>query len=38
MTNDPRNDEQLRLLDRQDFSKPTSELPIPGNVNPVDRS
>jgi penicillin V acylase-like amidase (Ntn superfamily) len=37
MTNDPRYDEQLRLLDGQDFSKPTSELPIPGNVNPVDR-
>jgi penicillin V acylase-like amidase (Ntn superfamily) len=37
MTNDPRYEEQLSLLDGQDFSKPSSELPIPGNVNPVDR-
>ena len=37
MTNDPRYEEQLSLLDAQDFSKPSSELPIPGNVNPVDR-
>jgi penicillin V acylase-like amidase (Ntn superfamily) len=37
MTNDPGYDEQLSLLDGQDFSKPSSELPIPGNVNPVDR-
>lgn len=37
MTNDPRYEEQLRLLSEQDFSKPSRELPIPGNVNPVDR-
>lgn len=37
MTNDPHYEEQLRLLARQDFSKPSSDLPIPGNVNPVDR-
>jgi penicillin V acylase-like amidase (Ntn superfamily) len=37
MTNDPRYEEQLSLLDAQEFSKPSSELPIPGNVNPVDR-
>jgi penicillin V acylase-like amidase (Ntn superfamily) len=37
MTNDPGYDEQLRLLDRQDFSTPSRDLPVPGNVNPVDR-
>jgi penicillin V acylase-like amidase (Ntn superfamily) len=37
MTNDPAYEEQLHLLDRQDFSKPSRDLPIPGNVNPVDR-
>jgi penicillin V acylase-like amidase (Ntn superfamily) len=37
MTNDPRYEDQLALLDRQDFSQPSCELPIPGNVNPVDR-
>jgi penicillin V acylase-like amidase (Ntn superfamily) len=37
MTNDPGYAEQLHLLDKQDFSKPSSDLPIPGNVNPVDR-
>jgi penicillin V acylase-like amidase (Ntn superfamily) len=37
MTNDPSYDEQLRLLSKQDFSKPSRDLPIPGNVNPVDR-
>jgi penicillin V acylase-like amidase (Ntn superfamily) len=37
MTNDPSYDEQLHLLDQQDFSQPSRELPIPGNVNPVDR-
>jgi penicillin V acylase-like amidase (Ntn superfamily) len=37
MTNDPCYEEQLSLLDGQDFSKPSSELPVPGNVNPVDR-
>jgi penicillin V acylase-like amidase (Ntn superfamily) len=37
MTNDPTYDEQLDLLSQQDFSHPTSEMPLPGNVNPVDR-
>jgi len=37
MTNDPTYDEQLALLKQQDFSKPTSEMPLPGNVNPRDR-
>jgi choloylglycine hydrolase len=37
MTNDPTYDQQLALLARQDFSKPSSSLPLPGNVNPVDR-
>jgi choloylglycine hydrolase len=37
MTNDPTYDEQLALLGRQDFSHPSRELPLPGNVNPVDR-
>jgi penicillin V acylase-like amidase (Ntn superfamily) len=37
MTNDPSYDEQLHLLDEQDFSQPSKDLPIPGNVNPVDR-
>ena len=37
MTNDPPYDEQLRLLKAQDYSKPSSELPLPGNVNPRDR-
>ena len=37
MTNDPTYDEQLRLLGEQDFSHPSRDLPVPGNVNPVDR-
>jgi len=37
MTNDPSYDEQLALLKRQDFSKPSSTMPLPGNVNPQDR-
>jgi penicillin V acylase-like amidase (Ntn superfamily) len=37
MTNDPPYDEQLALLKKQDYSKPSSELPIPGNVTAVDR-
>ncbi|MGV3634482.1 MAG: linear amide C-N hydrolase [Pseudorhodoplanes sp.] len=37
MTNDPTYDQQLALLRQQDFSKPTSEMPLPGNVNPRDR-
>lgn len=37
MTNDPAYDRQLALLKQQDFSKPSSEMPLPGNVNPRDR-
>ncbi len=37
MTNDPPYDEQLALLKQLDFSKPSSEMPLPGNVNPRDR-
>ncbi len=37
MTNDPTYDEQLELLSRQDFSHPSRDMPLPGNVNPVDR-
>ena len=37
MTNDPTYDEQLALLAKQDFSHPSREMPLPGNVNPVDR-
>ena len=37
MTNDPTYDEQLALLAKMDFSKPSSTMPLPGNVNPVDR-
>ncbi|MDZ4819723.1 MAG: linear amide C-N hydrolase [Planctomycetota bacterium] len=37
MTNDPTYDEQLALLKKQDFSKPTSETPLPGNVSAIDR-
>lgn len=37
MTNDPTYDAQLAILKTQDFSKPASDMPLPGNVNPVDR-
>ncbi|MCV7227788.1 linear amide C-N hydrolase [Mycolicibacterium komossense] len=37
MTNDPTYDEQLELLSKQDFSQPDRNMPLPGNVNPVDR-
>jgi choloylglycine hydrolase len=37
MTNDPTFDEQLALLAERDFSKPASDMPLPGNVNPRDR-
>ena len=37
MTNDPPYDEQLELLKGHDFSHPSSEMPLPGNVNPRDR-
>ncbi|MCB1265329.1 MAG: linear amide C-N hydrolase [Mycobacterium sp.] len=37
MTNDPTYDEQLALLSGQDFSHPSRDMPLPGNVNAVDR-
>jgi penicillin V acylase-like amidase (Ntn superfamily) len=37
MTNDPAYDQQLALLHKQDFSKPSSDMALPGNVNPRDR-
>jgi len=37
MTNDPTYDEQLALLKTLDFSYPSSDTPLPGNVNPRDR-
>lgn len=37
MTNDPTYDEQLELLKKLDFSNPSSNTPLPGNVNPRDR-
>ena len=37
MTNDPVYDEQLALLKKLDFSKPSSDTPLPGNVKPTDR-
>jgi choloylglycine hydrolase len=37
MTNDPPYDQQIAMLARQDYSKPESTMPLPGNVNAVDR-
>jgi choloylglycine hydrolase len=37
MTNDPTYAEQLALLKKQDFSKPSSDTPLPGNVKATDR-
>ncbi len=37
MTNDPRYEVQLELLAAHDFSSPSSDTPLPGNVNPRDR-
>ena len=37
VTNDPVYEEQLALLAALDFSNPSSETPLPGNVNPRDR-
>ncbi len=37
MTNDPAYDQQLALLKQLDFSHPSSDMPLPGNVNPRDR-
>jgi penicillin V acylase-like amidase (Ntn superfamily) len=37
MTNDPPYDQQLALLKQNDFSKPSSDTPLPGNVKATDR-
>jgi len=37
MTNDPPYEEQLRLLKSFDFSNPSSDTPLPGNVKATDR-
>jgi choloylglycine hydrolase len=37
MTNDPPYDEQLRLLAKLDFSHPSSDMALPGNVSALDR-
>ncbi|MCS5699110.1 linear amide C-N hydrolase [Cyanobium sp. FGCU-52] len=37
MTNDPTYEEQLALLRKQDFSKPSSDTPLPSNVKATDR-
>ncbi|QDU95895.1 linear amide C-N hydrolase [Lignipirellula cremea] len=37
MTNDPTYDEQLAMLHKLDFSKPSSDTPLPGNVTAADR-
>jgi penicillin V acylase-like amidase (Ntn superfamily) len=37
MTNDPPFDQQLALLKDKDYSKPSSDTPLPGNVKATDR-
>lgn len=37
MTNEPAYGEQLRLLKEKDFSKPSSDTPLPGNVRSIHR-
>jgi penicillin V acylase-like amidase (Ntn superfamily) len=37
MTNDPTYDQQIALLKKYDFSKPSSDTLLPGNVKPTDR-
>ena len=37
MTNAPAYDEQLRLLSELNYSNPTMDIRVPGNVNPRDR-
>jgi penicillin V acylase-like amidase (Ntn superfamily) len=37
MTNDPVYEEQLALLKKLDFSMPSSDTPLPGNVKATDR-
>lgn len=37
LTNDPSYDEQITLLKKLDFSHPSSDMPLPGNVSSPDR-
>ncbi len=37
LTNEPPYEEQLRLLEAQDFARPSDTTPMDGNVNPVAR-
>lgn len=37
LTNEPSFDEQVRMLAEQDFSTPSDDVPMDGNVNPVAR-
>jgi penicillin V acylase-like amidase (Ntn superfamily) len=37
LTNDPSYDQQVALLKKLDFSKPSSDMPLPGNVSSTDR-
>lgn len=37
MTNDPPYDEQLALLAKMDFSQPSQDTPVPGNISAADR-
>lgn len=37
MTNDPSYDEQLALLKKMDFTHPSIDTPLPGNVSATDR-
>jgi len=37
VTNDPAYDEQLALLSKMDFSEPSNNTPLPGNVKATDR-
>lgn len=37
MTNDPPYDEQIALLAQLDYSNPSSDMPLPGNVRATDR-
>lgn len=37
MTNDPAYDKQLEMLEELDFSEPSSDTPLPGNVKASDR-
>lgn len=37
LTNEPSYDEQIRMLQARDFSNPSDDVPIDGNVNPIAR-